>query len=191
MSVQTMEVIIADYVAAIGKHPEELKEVRIVDAPDKPTGPIAWDIELVFGNQWITYTRVARFWLNEGIHFKSITQKTRLHVPVSEVPEGARFFRGEKGPYLKSTQEDGSIMGRHYAGLCGWDIELAPWSVVECEFYHAKGEGAMAGGRLWVREADLLERFGQEGLADLVGGCKFTYWATCHKMATGRRSKFS
>ena len=58
MSVQTMEAIIADYVAAIGKHPEELKEVRIVGAPDKPTGPISWDVELVFGNQYVTYTRV-------------------------------------------------------------------------------------------------------------------------------------
>lgn len=187
MSVQMMESMIADYVAAIGKHPEELKEVRIVDAPDKPTGPIAWDVELVFGNQYVTYTRVARFWLNEHIQYKSITQKTRLWVPAGEVPEGATFYLGWHGPFTKVTMPNGEVWGmRPHRNTPMEDDRL-----VECEFYHAKGEGAMAGGRLWVREADLLEKFGQESLERMVNGCKFDFWAVCHEMATGRRSKFS
>lgn len=168
-----MESIIAKYVASIGKRPDELQEARIVRSPDNPTGPIAWDVHLVFGNRHVTYTRVAKFWLNEGIHFKSITQKTRLHVPINEVPRGAQIYHGKVGPI-------------RVAGPWKGDAHL-----VECEFYYAKGEGAMAGGKLWVKEAELLDLFGAERLAELVGGCKFDFWAICHEMATGRKSVFS
>lgn len=185
-SVQMMDAVIEKYVGSIGKAMDELKEVRIVGAPDSPTGPIAWDAELVFGNRWVSYTRVAKFWLNETIHFKSITQKTRLHVPASEVPEGAQFYRGPRGPYIKSTTATGAVQGGEPA-----TIEPAPWSTVECAFCYVRGEGAMAGEKIWVSEQALVAKVGQDGLERLVGGCKFDFWALCHELATGRPSTFS
>ena len=149
------------YLLEVGKDTDGLLDTRLL-----PNGN-GWDVELVFGDEWVTYTRVAKFYHN-GTH-KSVTQKTRLWVPFSEVPTGAAFYAD--GNWHTKT------------GRCN----IKPWLYVEVPFYYSKGEGAIAGNVLWVPE----DLFDSEQLDSLVHGCKFTLWATCYNITHNTPSVFT
>jgi hypothetical protein len=186
-----MELIdaIYDYVDEIGKKRSELADMRIAES-HVYNGPPRWEVQLVFQNEYVRYVRVALFQA-EVITFrsKSVTRKTRLTVPIGEVPEGAEFYTvfGE-GPLYKDTSPDGRIQGRRCHEHTVYLDNMPKTKEVEVEFYYARGEGAIAGNELWVTESELAKVAG-DNLAELVNGCKFDFWAKCHSMKTGGKSK--
>ena len=183
---KTLQDHVLNYLESIEKDPKELHEVRVVSAPAEPEDRVARELELVFKTEWVTYTRVARFYINGGgMQYKSITQKTRLHVPLNEVPEDAGFYIGSEGPYTKHSRPYGMVYCAHYSGLLAHNVVHFPTSHVECAFYYVKGVGAVAGGKVMATEADLLAKYGMEGLEEMVGGCKFDFWDACREISGG------
>ena len=183
---KTLNDHVMKYLETIGKDPEELREARVISAPTRPEDRMAWELELVFGNEWVTYTRVARFLMNgKGMQYKSITQKTRLWVPLGEVPEDGEFYIEAKGPYTKISLNDDQVYGMPDFHSESQDVMLSPNHLVECAFYYVKGVGAVAGEKVFAQETDLIDKFGPAILADLVGGCKFDFWDVCRELSGG------
>jgi hypothetical protein len=188
---KTIQDVIQDYAAHIGKTSEEVKGFRLVYAPTQPTDPLHYAFELVCGDEFVTYTRFGQFDPLKN-QFLSITQKTRLWVPLNEVPDGAEFYTTDgQGPYIKEREQRGlvSAWAEQDNGCARTYTLFEAGATVECAFFYASGEGAVSGGKVVATERQLMEA--GHDIPTLVGGCKFDFWAIAQELGTGRKSVFA
>lgn len=174
------------YLASIGKDRGELSGVRVKDVARRE----AVTFELDFTNEWgITYTRVARAWVdsNCNLKFKSITSKTRLHVPIKEVPVGAKVYLPHgSGPYSFTKDPDG-IYAIFAPEAREVETFLSDDQCVSIEFYYVRGVGMIAGGAEMAAACDIIPWAAKnvpwvesgKRIEHLVNGCKFSLWAAC------------
>ena len=190
------------YLMERDKDPNHIAAMRVTRQPNG-FDALWWEFEVDIDNSHVTYTEVFRVSLrNEPKeaaatrHWKTLTSKTRLHVPVSEVPDRAIVY---------TTEGEGPYRIRHHDGISGLATTeegkvatafRTPDEFVAVPFYYARGEGAMAGEKLLATEAE-LERWAADnkilgGLNRLVGGCKFDLWAaSCAANPTRDKSIFN
>jgi len=177
--------LVQDYLKAAEIDSELVVDYRFTERPHG-FGPLSWTGEVDVDNGFVRYTRVFKMWFDDKMWFrtKSITMKTRLHVPVNEVPEGASVYFADDGSGPFMVFPSGEIGLYAVADEHGIRRMLTPDEKVAVEFYYAKGEGAMAGGVLFCTEQKLLEwcqeHYGEDDVSRLVGGCKFELWALSH-----------
>jgi len=181
----TVQEHIDRYIKQREKDPKQVIAVRVVKSPTE-FGHLVWLVEIDVYNGFVTYTEVFHMKIVGGVmKYNTITMKTRLQVPIDEVPLGADVYLDDgHGPYTLFTfdvppkERTALFILRDDEGATRY---LTPGTYVSVAFYYVRGEGAVAGGRMlagqdkimeWIEQADL---FG--GLPRLVGGCKFEMWA--------------
>ena len=163
------------------KKPDQVAGLRVTRYP-KGFDALWWEFEVDIFNGHVTYTEVFRMRLDDGErHWKTMTSKTRLHVPVSEVPDRAIVYTAEGvGPYQIHHHDGISALAAQEKCSVASAFRT-PDEFVAVPFYFATGEGTMAGNRLLATKAE-LEKWAADneilgGLNKLVGGCKFDLWA--------------
>ena len=175
------------YLKERDKDPLDVADMRVTRQPNG-FDALWWEFEVDIDNSYVTYTEVFRMSLRsepKGLpatrHWKTLTSKTRLHVPVREVPDRAIVYTTEGvGPYQIHHHDGISGLAAIEKGSVATAFRT-PDEFVSVPFYYARGEGTMAGEKLLAAEAE-LERWAADneilgGLNRLVGGCKFDLWA--------------
>lgn len=184
------------YLSSIGK-----TRTQVVGFREIPLANNAIRLEVDIDNGHVKYTRVGYIWSNPSgeVGFKSITSKTRLHVPAAEVPRGAEVYLVDgTGPYLlDGPNGDAEIFAAYKYGGDGYGALLNSDDMVSVEFYYCN-DGSMAGGRLMCPHSDIVawinslpDSGGDELVNRIVLGCKFDLWSLSYKLSTGKNSVFN
>jgi len=187
------------YLEERGKEIDGVRRQRIIDHPRSLNDPLVWVVEFDIFNGHVTYTEVARFAIMSGrVRHITITNRTRLHVPITEVPSGANIFVNGEGPYVLMAPLDVGDGPLYFAVTpVGKDNDvkvLSPDTYVEVPFFYSRNEGAIAGGIVFVSEVTLYKWVADEkfigGLDRLVGGWKFELVVVAHFIKAGQESVF-
>jgi len=186
------------YAALIGKSWSDIEDFWKAEGDED-----RFALELLCANEWIEYTRYALVMSGQTeARFTSVTSRTCLQVPISEVPSGALVKlanQRSEAMRFEVVKCDGSTFYMLF-DADGLQKILHPWEHVRVQFYCARdGVYVGHGDHLWCT-IDELERwrgtmiaigFKVPTIEELVAGCKFDMWGCVHYLKTGRHSVFT